>query len=163
MTHQSDKNSYVYHPLYGSEPIPSEFDYSTEEVASAHWRYRSLKFFRETAIPANINKQNFALFPRSLYVDIEEECVDCHRLFIFYALEQKYWFEELRFWVDAHCIRCIECRKKDQEIKNMQRRYGDLVSKENRTNDETAELKSIALELYQLGYMKNIHKVNKIS
>ena len=154
---------YVNHPRYGIFPIPSGYKYRIDEIQFAHWRYGSLKIYPETAIPANIDKQNYAIYPRSIYVDIEEKCVDCKRYYIFFALEQKYWFEELNFWVDSHSIKCNECRKKDHVIKKMQNQYCYLVTKNARTPEDTMLLKSIAQELFELGYIKNINKVNQIS
>ncbi|NRB25515.1 zinc-ribbon domain-containing protein [Shewanella sp.] len=126
----------------------------------SHWRYSGLNFFPETAIAADTTKQNYAIYPRSTYVDIEEECEVCGRPFIFFAQEQKHWFEELGFWIDAHCTRCVECRKKDQEIRLMQKRYQVLVETENRAVPESRELKKIAMELYQLGYLRDEKKLN---
>jgi hypothetical protein len=48
---------YVNHPRFGNKPIPSDYKYSTEEIERAHWRYSSLEYFPETAIPANTDKQ----------------------------------------------------------------------------------------------------------
>ena len=103
---------YVEHPRFGSHPVASGCNFTKEQIERAHWRYGSLKYFPETAIPANIEKQSYAIFPRSVYVDIEVQCANCHRFFIFFAKEQLYWFETLGFWVDAHCTTCIDCRKK---------------------------------------------------
>ena len=153
---------YVDHPRYGSKPVPSGYKYSTEEIDRAHWRYSSLEYIPETAIPANTDKQEYSVFPRSLYVDIVETCEVCHRPFIFFAREQQYWFETLGFWIDAHCTRCCECRRKEHEIKSMQRKYEMLVTKPDRSNDENRELRQVALELYQLGYIRDVDKINSI-
>lgn len=150
---------YVDHPRYGSSPIPSEQKISDEDLKWAHWRYQGLKYFSETAIHANIEKQNYAIYPRRVYVDIEEHCEKCGRPFLFFAKEQKHWFEELGFWIDAHCTRCIECRKKDQEIKLLQKRYQTLVDKENRSSEESRDLKAVAMELFQLGFIKDVKKI----
>lgn len=155
-------NQYVVHPRFGNESILSRFVFSKEEIEKTHWRYKKVKFFPESVIPADISKQNYALYPRKFYVDIEEQCTVCKRLFLFFALEQKHWFEELGFYVDAECTRCIDCRIKDHEIKNLQMLYQDLILKENRSAEETKKLKQAALELYQMGYMKNIEKINQI-
>ncbi len=116
------------HPRFGNKPIPSGFKYSRDKLDSAHWRYSTLTYFPETAIPADIEKQSFSIYPRSLYVDIEENCEVCKRPFKFFAKEQKYWFETLGFRIDAHCTRCVDCREQDHEIKAMQREYQSLVS-----------------------------------
>ena len=156
------EQKYVVHPRYGSSPIPSGHRYSKSDIDRAHWRYSSLNYFPETAIPANTDKQNYCVYPRSLYVDIVERCRVCHRPFIFFAKEQQYWFETLNFWVDAHCTRCCDCRHKEHEIKSMQRTYESLVTKTPRTEAEDRELKHAALELYQLGYIRNIEKINRL-
>jgi hypothetical protein len=153
---------YVDHPRFGNKPIPSGHKYSKEQIERAHWRYPSLEYFPETAIPASTDKQKYSIYPRSLYVDIVEYCEVCHRPFIFFAKEQQYWFETLRFWIDAHCTRCFDCRHKDHEIKVMRRKYEVLVSNSNRSESESRELKQVALELYQLGYIRDVEKINQI-
>ena len=156
----NNSSKYVKHPRFGSNPIPSGCNFSSYDIERAHWRYSDLKYFPETAIPANTEKQNYSIYPRSIYVDIEVKCEVCKRPFIFFAREQQYWFEGLGFWVDAHCTKCPDCRKKDQEIKSMQINYQKLVSKKDRTESENKQLKQVALELYQLGFIKDTSKVN---
>jgi hypothetical protein len=160
---KNNTTPYVNHPRYGDKPIKSGISFSREIIERSYWRYSSLKYFPESVIEANVENQNYTIYPRQLYVDIEAQCETCKRAFIFFALEQKHWFEELGFYVDAHCIHCIECRKKDQEIRLLNKRYQSLISKNDRTNQEAGELKNIALELYQLGYIRNINKINSLS
>ena len=162
MGNNTNTKSYVMHPRYGDRPIVSEFNIKEYDIEVAHWRLSSVNFFPETAIPANIEKQNYAIFPRRIYVDIEEQCEVCKRPFLFFALEQKYWFETLGFWIDSHCTRCMDCRLNDREIRSMQKRYQELVNKDGRTVDETKELKQFALELYMRGYIKDKNKIDKI-
>ncbi|WP_040554686.1 zinc-ribbon domain-containing protein [Rheinheimera sp. A13L] len=154
---------YVNHPRYGNLPIPSEFSFTADEIEKGHWRYSTLRYLSNTAIPADTSKQYFAIYPRSIYVDIEEQCELCGRLFLFYALEQKYWFEKLQFWIDAHCTRCITCRQKNQNVRKMQKCYQELMKKVIKTERETTQLKAVTLELYQLGYIKDTGKINHMS
>ena len=147
--------NYVKHPRYGNKPIPSGESYSEEDVLSAHWSYSSLKIFKETAIKADISKQNYGLYPRKIYVDIEETCNICKRAFIFFAKEQMFWFEQLGFYVDAHCNQCPDCRRHSRNTKSLQKRYQLLVETENRTTKQNKLLKQIAMELFQLGYIKD--------
>jgi len=162
-----DKNSrtvgFVTHPRYGNQPLTSQYSFSDAEIKGAHWRYQCVTFFPETAIPADIEKQNFALYPRTVYVDIEQQCIQCKRVFIFYALEQQHWFEVLGFYVDAHCTKCTDCRKKMQEIKHWQNIYGELILQTQRTEKQTKVLKQAALELLQLAIIKDKQIINKIS
>ncbi len=154
--------NYVNHPIYGSQPISSENSYTKQEIEDAHWRYKSVRYFPETAIPAAIEKQYDSLYPRQLYVDIEEQCVDCHKLFIFFAKEQQYWFEELKFWIDAHAIKCFGCRKRTRAINRLQIYYANLIIKEHRTPTETQLLKSSAQQLFDLGVFNKVNKLNVI-
>ena len=162
MGNNTNTKYFVEHPRYGNQPIPSKYKYSKDDINSCHWRYSNLNYFADTAIPADISKQNYSIFPRSIYVDIEEQCEKCKRPFIFFAKEQKYWYEDLGFWIDAHCTRCIDCRKKDQELKLLQNTFQELNTKDNRTNEETKKLKQAALELFQLGFIRDKIKVDKI-
>jgi hypothetical protein len=153
---------YVNHPRYGNQPMHSDFSASIEEIMAAHWSYDERSIFPDSAIKADINKQNYSVFPRTIYVDIEKQCVQCNRWFIFFAEEQKYWYETLEFYIDADCIKCIDCRKKEQSIKHMMLEYEKLVISKNRSHGETKKLKNIALELYQLGYIRDRNKIDKI-
>lgn len=111
---------------------------------------------------ADTSKQNFSIYPITIYVDIEKQCIQCERWFIFFAEEQKYWYENLGFYVDADCVKCIDCRKKEQSVKHLMRQYEMLVKNDRRTENETTELKNIALELLQLGYITNKNKIDNI-
>jgi len=153
---------YVDHPRYGNEPIKSGFNFTKEEIDHSFWGYQWLNYFPYTAIPANIEKQNYSTYPRSLYVDIEASCEVCNRLFIFFAKEQQYWYEELGFYVDASCNRCTDCRKNDQKIRSMQLEYELLNANPNRSEKDNRQLKTITMELYQLGYIKHADKINRI-
>lgn len=157
------KRIYAKHPRFGEVPSPSKHNYSVEYIEQSHWHYSGLHYFKDTAIPANIEKQNYSVCPRSLYVDIAEQCAACSRRFIFFAEEQKkYWFETLNFYVDAHCTKCFDCRLKANEVKALVVRYEVLVKKQDRSTVESKELKQIALELHQLGHIKDVSKVNRI-
>jgi len=150
---------YLNHPRYGNRPITTNTSVTIEEIEKGHWRYSSLKYFPNTAILADIKKQNYAIFPRTLYVDIEEQCETCSKVFIFFAQEQQYWFETLRFWVDSHCTHCFECRRHARYILTLRKRYDMLTSLANKTSSEKTQRKELANTLYCLGIIKNINKV----
>jgi len=154
---------YVVHPRYGDKPSYSGNSYSYEEIIDTYWGYRREKLFPESAIPADTSKQNYSVFPRTIYVDIEKSCKQCGRPFLFYAKEQKYWYEDLHFYIDVDCVRCIECRKKEQSVKSLILEYEQLVKNTSRTNEETRRLKQLALELYKVGYITNENKINRIA
>src|SRR5262245_48503174 len=85
----------VRHPRYGTTIRRSEFEVDAGTVLKSSWRYARATIFPETAIPADLRKQTPATIPCAWYVDLLETCVDCRRPFIFYAVEQRHWYEVL--------------------------------------------------------------------
>ena len=154
---------YVNHPRYGNNPIPSGEHFDIGEIRSAHWRYHKLTFFAHTAIAADTAKQNYVMYPRKIYVDIEQTCKSCSRKFIFFAKEQQYWFEELSFYVDSHCTKCFSCRSVSRETKRLECRYQILKIMPNRTPEQIDALRRIAAQLYQRGRIKNKHLLNVVN
>lgn len=153
---------YVNHPRYGDKPIYSGSKLHARDIVKAHWQYDQASIFAETAIVANTAIQNYSMYAIEVYVDIEKICRDCHRWFIFFAKEQQYWFEVLNFYVDADCVKCCECRKKDRSVRNLQSDYADLMNVNQRTTKQTKQLKQIALALFELGYINDKRKVDGI-
>ena len=153
---------YVRHPRYGNDSIHKGNSFSKDDIKSSYWYYKFVKFFPKSAIVADISKQDYTTFPRRLYVDIEQQCVECNRAFIFYALEQQYWYEKLKFYIDADCKKCIECRNKEKKLKQSKAKYDKLITTKNRTITEIKELKSIALELSEMGLLRNRNKLAQI-
>ena len=70
------KRAYVNHPLYGDQPATSGYDYPLDKVVSGYWGYKAHNIFPKSAIPANEEKQNYAMYPRRFYVDHEIETND---------------------------------------------------------------------------------------
>lgn len=153
---------YVSHPRYGNAPMHQQRRYTDDDIKNSYWYYKFVTFFRNSAISADISKQNYTTCPRRLYVDIEKSCLECGRAFIFYALEQRYWYEELKFYIDADCRTCIDCRNKEKKVKEKTIRYEELILMKNRTIREIKELKNIASELSEIGYLKNKSKLAQI-
>jgi len=154
--------SYINHSRYGKVSMNNGYKYSLEEVHNSFWLYSYVTVFPKSTIPADTSKQRYCVFPRKLYVDIEKICKKCHGKFLFFALEQKYWYEVLGFYIDVDCVKCIECRKAEQKIKEKALRYEELIKNKNRTNREIKDLKYIAYDLYEIGYFKNKSKLAQI-
>lgn len=108
---QAEKK-YMPHPSYGDQPMDSGVTISRADIESAHWSYKQEIYFPQSAIWANIEKQNYGYHPRRVYVDIAKRCQSCDSLFIFYAKEQQFWYEKLGFYVDSDCHHCTSCRPK---------------------------------------------------
>jgi hypothetical protein len=80
-----------------------------------------------TAQPANISKQHYTVCPRHWYVDATFVCSDCSREFVFTANEQRFWYEDRRFWIDSLPKRCAECRKAERVRLELRKRYDLLI------------------------------------
>ncbi|HCI78515.1 MAG TPA: hypothetical protein DHW02_02355 [Ktedonobacter sp.] len=65
------------------------------------------------AIEGKPHLQMFCDYPPYLaYFDKTYTCSDCLNAFIFNKEEQRYWYEELKFWVQSYPKQCLECRRK---------------------------------------------------
>ncbi len=165
---------YVAHPRYGERPRFTGLDpnpdaegvylhhntnFFTGRQRAAMMKYcgwvpeprKDQRHIPGTAVAADLSKQVPATLPVTHYFDIERRCRGCGLLFLFYALEQKHWYEELGFGLDSDCVRCVPCRKKDQEIQRLRRRYQMLVTEEVRTDAEELELARCHLSLMEDG------------
>lgn len=175
---ETDKYAeFVDHPRYGRRPHytgcnPDPLDHSVELLSNTTTfeeivaRYESLIGKRwphgdfsgysnrarrvpNTAIEADGSCQTSATIPVTHYFDLERECRDCSRPFLFFAQEQKHWYEELGFGLDSDCVRCVECRKDQQTIARLRREYETLFHIPNRTEDETLTMAEACVELVE--------------
>jgi hypothetical protein len=145
---------FVIHPRYGQGPkitgLNPENDLVTGRVF-LHWHSPEGVRIPNTAIPADLSRQGPATVPVTHYFDAKRKCVDCARPFIFFAAEQKYWYEELGFPLESDCVRCVDCRKKQQGLELKRQRYEQLFQIQNRTPEQNLELAECALSLAEVG------------
>src|SRR3569832_1064345 len=94
----------VPHPRYGRTVVPSGCEATEAQIRGSFYGYRDETIFPQSAIPADLTRQNFTTFPRGYYVDILKVCRACGRSFLFFAREQRHWYEVLRFYIDADCV-----------------------------------------------------------
>ena len=92
-----------------------------------------------------------ATVPVTHYFDAKRECADCGKPFIFFAAEQKYWYEELGFPLESDCVRCVVCRKKQQGLELNRQRYEELFHVQERTSAQNLEMAEYALSLVEAG------------
>jgi len=152
----------VPHPRYGASPRTSGLKVSESELRQGFWRLSRDTIFPETVLLANAEKQNYAIYPRKYYVDVLRECRACHRPFIFFAREQRYWFETLRFFVDADCVLCVACRRESRVVQRRLRRYSDLFAKKSPSPKELMFLVDDAAYLLERGALKNLSNVGSV-
>ena len=80
--------------------------------SSRPWRYTSALTIDESRfVEADPAKQNYTVVPESCYFAMQMECELCKTAFWFSENEQKYWYEELGFWIDSVPKACPNCRK----------------------------------------------------
>lgn len=165
------RTDYVPHPRYGSQPRITGLNvenlkngtyircWTASELES--WTRKNSFYgidpahigclIPDTAIVADPSRQVGSSMASTHYYDIERKCRDCGQLFIFYAEEQRYWYEELQFPVDADCIRCAPCRKRSQTLDRLKARYDVLSAAETRTVSEEVEMTFARLDLVEAG------------
>lgn len=149
------RSDYVDHPRFGRSPR-----FSGVVPREPGLGYRSCRYGAEgipgTAVEADLERQSYSPVPVLYYFDTERRCESCSRLFLFFAEEQKHWYETLGFSLDAECMRCVECRKKQQGIERCRRRYEALFHTE-RTTAEDLEMAECSLDLIEAGLFDRRH------
>ena len=72
------------------------------------------------ALIADFSKQLYLDYdPYLAYVDRSKICKTCGDHFVFTKSEQKFWYEDLQFWVQVQPNNCQSCRKEIRHQKNL--------------------------------------------
>lgn len=116
-----------------------------------HWYSSRESRIPNTAIEADISKQTITTMGVTHYFDELRTCQECDARFIFFAAEQKHWYEDLGFSLEANCIHCIHCRKKRQAIAQMRERYEQLFHVSSPSDAERLEIAECCLGLIEAG------------
>jgi hypothetical protein len=180
MTRKSDKYAgFVDHPRYGQRPIitglnPSPQDRDVhlhwntidhdemvaqyETVMGEPWPYGEVRSYAKptrrianTAILADLTRQTPATVSVTHYFDLERRCRDCDRPFLFFAQEQKHWYEELGFGLASDCVRCVECRKQQQGLAHQREIYERLFHITDKTVEQSLQMADACLSLIESG------------
>lgn len=147
---------HVEHPRFGRGPRRTGIDVDPnatvrpgQPFAKLHWINRDCAV-SGTAVVADPSRQVITTMGVTHYYDLRRVCRDCKRPFLFFAAEQKHWYEELGFTLEADAVRCVPCRREQQGVDHSRRRYEALVSAE-RSLEEDAELAEHCLVLMESG------------
>ena len=140
MSEESSKyDSYVEHPRFGRGPRITGLNV-IEDLSNPQgpllWIYPPESKIPNTGIVANTELQKINSFPTHYYFDQERVCLDCKHPFIWFAEEQKHWFEDLGFYLLTDCVRCVHCRQRRKGRTSK----GDSDSK--RSNEEGEQARS---------------------
>lgn len=174
-------DAYVEHPRYGRRPRYTGLDLNPYDLkvqlhanaTNVHeLQKRALQVFGKklgymtpleritpktpfripgTAIKADPSKQNQPTVPVTHYYDVERVCRNCRQPFIFFAEEQKYWYETLRFPLDSDCIRCPSCRKAERFLARNRATYERLAAMKERDWKDNFKMAGSALTLVENG------------
>lgn len=168
-----DYAQHVRHPRFGKAPRFTGLDPDSNSPAvHLHWNTRHFteaqlrtlerllgwhptfpddgtRMVPGTAIESDLSRQTPATVPVTHYYDLDKVCRDCGLRFIFFAEEQKYWYEELGFPLEADAVRCQPCRRRLQHIARMRQRYEQLSHVQNRSAEEMLEMADCCLTLIE--------------
>jgi hypothetical protein len=175
MQKQPNYSQYVEHPRYGRSPrytglhpdrnAPGvHLHWNTEIVSDAipahlrsTWGEWPPSWYSgdqpvcvpDTAIEADPLRQAPRPLPVTHYYDLDVLCRQCRRRFIFFAEEQKLWYEELQLPLESQAVRCTECRKQERWVANQKKRYDTLCSIVDRTPEQSVEMAECCLLLIE--------------
>lgn len=110
-----------------------------------HFFMDALAIDYPTAVAADVSKQDFSVAPRYWYIDCRFACADCGRAFVWSADEQRVWFEEYRFFVDARPKHCPDCRAKRRHVLELQKEYDALVGEARARGSAEQKRRIVAL------------------
>ncbi len=154
-------NNVVDHPRYGNQPRRNAEGVSP--TAHACWRYTRSNCFWTTAIPADTTRQVASMWPVAFYADVIETCRNCERPFLFFAEEQKHWYEELGFGIDSWCVQCVDCRKAEQFLKRTFHRYGHITNGSDLSDDDLVQLLQDTKVLADAGMLSKVDNLRRIA
>lgn len=145
--------AFVEHPRYGRGPRYTGLNPQTDfrGITFLHWHSPAACRIPNTAIAADVTKQTRATVPVTHYYDVERQCQDCQRMFIFFAVEQKHWYEVLQFGLDSDCVRCVPCRKQQQGIAQLRDQYATLSHEPDRDERQSLTMAECCLSLIENG------------
>ncbi|HVJ82481.1 MAG TPA: zinc-ribbon domain containing protein, partial [Planctomycetia bacterium] len=147
-----DYSDFVEHPRYGRSPRFTDLD--ADRSQSLH---HSGPTIPGTAVAADPALQSWSPVSIPFYFDMECVCRDCGRKFLFFAEEQKHWYETLGFSLWSLCERCVPCRKKCQGVEAKKRRYAELLHIESPSAEQSLELAECCLALMEAGIFSPRH------
>ncbi len=137
-------------------------DMRVHEIRARVWQMRASTIVPGTAILASGDGPWGPAFSRHVYADLLKPCADCGRDFLFYANEQRFWYETLRLPPDVDCTRCVPCRKLARRLKACLRRYADALQAPRLDAKDMKTFVDDALFLLEQGAVRNLARLGAI-
>jgi hypothetical protein len=144
-------SGFVEHPRFGKGPRVTGIDVADSSNGSVYCHWHSPPGIRipNTAVVADVSRQGRATIHVTHYFDARRVCRKCGSPFLFFAEEQKHWYEDLRFPLEADCLECAPCRKDEQRVRAVREKYEALLKKTPRVEADTLELVESGLFLVE--------------
>ncbi len=146
-----DRPALAEHPRFGTAPRLTGLDPVNTADGSVflHWHSPTGVRVPNTAVAADLAHQAPATVAVTHYFDSRRVCRVCRAPFLFFADEQKYWYERLGFPLEADCLECVACRKDLQRLRVARKTYERLLGSPSRSADETLALVECAVVLVE--------------
>lgn len=147
----ADYSGFVEHPRYGKGPRLTGLDVTDlpDGKVYCHWHSPAGVRVPNTAIVADVARQGTPTLHVTHYFDAKRVCRKCGQPFLFFAEEQKHWYEDLKFPLEADCLDCVPCRKDEQRVRAIRQKYDALLGQTARTDADTLELVECGLYLVE--------------
>ncbi len=123
----------------------SLFDEGDPRKMPTHFFWGCLHPDYESAIKADITRQDYCSYPRHWYIDATFRCDRCEELFCFSAAEQKAWYEDYGIYVDSCPRHCRECRKELRDLKALQQEFDREITRAMTTDDLDLKVRLVAV------------------
>jgi tetratricopeptide (TPR) repeat protein len=143
-------------PLFGKIPlVPYMFlDAKGQEHTTYSYDLDYKPGLPRGAVRGDVREQYLCLMchvPRYFYVDAGRSCIQCGRDFLFSAAEQKFWYEELKFYGTSVPVRCQECRRQKRTERSLGTQIGLAKASLKQNRNDPALLLDLAeaIALYQ--------------
>jgi Probable zinc-ribbon domain len=152
MARRSDGYSdYVEHPRFGRGPRVTGLNPvdTVDGSVFCHWHSPPGVRVPDTAVAADVARQISATVPVTHYFDARRVCRKCERPFLFFAEEQRFWYEELGFPLAADALECVACRRDERQLRARKEKYEALLAAPARTESETLLLVECAVVLVE--------------
>ena len=118
-----------------------EFGEDDPRKMPGHFYWGALRRDYASAVRADPERQNYSVVPRYWYLDATFRCARCEEEFTFSATEQRAWYEEYGFYVDAFPKHCLSCRREVRDAKELRREYDRDIENVIGGNDLEAKKK----------------------
>ncbi|PZD71471.1 hypothetical protein C1752_06344 [Acaryochloris thomasi RCC1774] len=118
-----------------------------------HFFWECLHLNHDSAVRADVSRQNYSVCPRHWYVDATFKCSRCSEKFCFTAAEQKRWYEQLGFYVDSYAKNCPTCRHDDRKMKSLRQEYDRAIA-------STLQSKDVETKKHMAGVIDELYSYN---